>query len=309
MNTSRHYFEQLFETAELEALIQNCVKHMGLRFELGSVVFVCDQPEQAYKLIEKHWKKLTRQIQEHRQKLSDAAEILEVTRSISRRQRLQFSTQSPSEDPAASCYIVTTKQLDSVPQNCYTLYHLSGKLTADVFKQLPSDALVVGRSIDLPELLPKQELANQISAELSNITDWLQQQKIDLAALGSDIKKSTEALDKLLSDEQLCRDFNHMAEKILRLYMLAQPLKVAESPERLISNLNNLHTQAKALSPAYLSEQLLDNQSDDAFLLRDIARTTNFSLSGLKEFISEQYRLGHNHLATALERKLGFIRI
>lgn len=310
MATQPHYIEYFKSKSNPQQLVRDYTSHFAARYQLGSALFISQHPKADYKLATQQWKKLTRQLQDQRRNLVAAEQLLQTTRTISRMQRVVFTTDSPATQPDAQCYFITPDQIDSLPINCYTIYLVSDTVEAALYDRLPAESLVVSaKALKNPILKDKQLLVKELRSQTDKLVTWLYEQSIPLADLASDMQLSNEALDKLLSSNKLRSEFCLRAEIILHTHLLASPTRLEDSFERLIASLQTLDSHVRALSPVFLTDHLLDNQSDDAFLLRDIAFKGGFRFDTITDFITQQYKLGHKHLAAALEQKAGFLRI
>lgn len=311
MTKNTQYVEWKKHTGSLESDVALIMQHWQSRFELGSAQLLCTNPQATIKLVEKCWQRLTRQVQKQREAKASAKDILQITRTISRMQRVTFSSSSPDEDPDAKFYVLTEKELSSLPTHCFTLYSIADLPKLSTLKQLPADALVVpfSRQKNLEGIEKKKALEARIKTEENAVISWLGSHKIKLEGLMHDIEKSNEALDTLLGSNNLQSEFLHRAKAYLQLIRLAQPLKFDSLQQQRIQLIEQLEHQVRILSPAFLSDHILDSQSDDSFLLRDITGKKLLTLESLKAFITAQYHQGHRHLAAALEQHAGFIRL
>lgn len=311
INTTRYIEWRLSKNKSLEAQVAEVIKHWETRYELGSAILLCKNPEAALKLAEKQWRKLTRQAQKHREAKAAAEDILQITRTISRMQRVRFSAKNPSDDPDAKFYVVSNSSLHSLPSHCYTLYAADSLPDVSLLKVLPADALIVayGSKAELAGIHSKSVLEERLLTEEAEITKWLQKSAIDLNDLPRDINKANEALDTLLGSNSLQAEFLHRAKAYLHLVQLAQPVSLTTAQKERLKSLQQLEHHVRVLSPAFLSDHIVDSQSDDSFLLRELSAKKILTLESLKQFISQQYDLGRIHLAAALEQKAGFVRL
>jgi hypothetical protein len=312
MTQNVHYIQwQNGKNKTLEAKASEVMKHWQTRYELGSALLLCEDPETTLKLLEKQWRKLSRQLQSNRETKVGADDILTVTRTISRMQRVKFSTEDPEVNPDAKFYVVTPKELSILPAHCYTLYNFSKLPEVSLLKLLPADSLVVSYSEEttLAGIYEKSVLEERILTEESKLISWLEKQHIVLDDLKENIEKANEALDTLLSSNNLQSEFLHRTGGFLNLVQLAQPVLLSPAQELRLTALSQLEHHVRVLSPAFLSDHIVDSQSDDSFLLRDPETGKVLTLETLRNFITAQYQAGRNHLATALEQKAGYIRL
>ncbi len=312
MTQNVHYIQwQNGKNKTLEAKTSEVMKHWQTRYELGSALLLCEQPEATLKLIEKQWNKLSRQLQSSRQTKIGADDILAVTRTISRMQRVKFSAEDPELNPDAKFYVITANDLSTLPAHCYTLYNFSKLPEVSLLKLLPADALVVSYSekVALTGIYEKSVLEERILTEESKLTSWLEKQHIVLDDLKDSIEKANEALDTLLSSNNLQSEFLHKTSGFLNLVQLAQPVVLSPTQHLRLAALSQLEHHVRVLSPAFLSDHIVDSQNDDSFLLRDPATGKVLTLDALRNFITAQYHAGRTNLAKALEQKTGYIRL
>ncbi len=307
-----HYIQwQNSKNKTLESKVSEVMKHWQARFELGAALLLCDDPQATLKLLEKQWRKLSRQLQSNRETKVGADDILTVTRTISRMQRVKFSTDDPESNPDATFYVINSEQLSSLPAHCYTLYNFSKLPDLSLLKLLPTDSLIVsyGEKVQLAGIHEKSVLEERILTEEASLTKWLENHHIVIDELKSNIEKANEALDTLLSSSSLQSNFLHTAGVFLNLVQLAQPVTLSDVQQKRIEALRQLEHHVRVLSPAFLSDHIVDSQNDDSFLLRDPETGKVLTLESLRQFIATQYNAGRKHLAQALEQKAGFIRL
>lgn len=307
-----HYIQwQNGKNKTLEVKVSEVMKHWQTRYELGSALLLSEDPEAALKLIEKQWRKLSRQLQSSRVTKVGADDILTVTRTISRMQRVKFSTEDPELNPDAKFFIMDPKQLSTLPAHCYTLYNFSQLPEPTLLKLLPTDSLIVSYSekIQLSGIYEKSVLEEQILTEEALLTRWLEHHHIVIDELKNNIEKANEALDTLLSSSNLQSNFLHKTGAFLNLVQLAQPVTLSETQQLRLEALSQLEHHVRVLSPAFLSDHIVDSQNDDSFLLRDPETGKILTLESLRQFIAAQYSAGRINLAKALEQKTGFVRL
>lgn len=311
MKKSNIYITRLTSEKTLETKVATTAKYLQTRYELGSCVIATAQPELTYKLLVKQWQKLTRQMQQHRSTKQAAEDILSTTRTISRMQRVTFTTQQPDAAPNFTCYIVDSSALEVLPLHCFTVFALDQMISEEALTALPEDTLIVSFE-ETPanlDLLEKKSLEKRLTAQHGEITAWLGSHHIDLDQISTDIEKSNEALDTLLSSSALQTEFALKTKQYMQTYNLAQPYTLAANQEIQLQALKQLERQVRILSPAFLSDHITDSQSDEAFLLKDIASGALLTIEVITSYITEQYTVGRKNLAKALERKFGFTNI
>lgn len=298
-------------TKKLELQVAEIMQHFEKRHELGSAVILTDNPTATFKLAEKYWQRLTRQAQKHREAKSSAEDILEITRTISRMQRVTFSAKDPSLEPDAKLYVLSPDAFATLPAHCFTFYCLTALPELPVLKLLAVDALIVsfGEKTERSGVHNKTVLEERVLTEEAALAKWLSSHSIELSQLPDDIEKANEALDILLSSNNLQVDFLHRTKLYLHTVQLAQPMQLSLAQQTRLKSLQQLEHHVRVLSPAFLSDHILDSQSDDSFLLRDLSEKKLLTLDALKSFIATQYKLGRTHLASALERHAGFIQL
>src|SRR5690606_38692040 len=142
-----------------------------------------------------------------------------------------------------------------------TFYSLASLPAEPVLKQLPSECLVFAfqEKSDLRGFYPKSALEEQVQTDEATLLKWLESHSISLEALENNMEKSNEALDMLLSSNSLQTEFIAKTQLFLRTLQLAQPLKLSESQQLRLKNLQKLEQHVRVLSPAFLSDHILDN--------------------------------------------------
>jgi hypothetical protein len=294
-----------------EALIAEIMKHWELRYELGTAVLLVDDSTTMHKLAEKQWKKLTRQAQKERELQNSAEDILQITRTISRMQRVNFSSKDPSENPDAKFYVLSEADFKTLPGHCYTLYATTKLPDTSTLKLLPADSLIVAYQTEtvVADIHPKSVIEERLLSEESALIEWLAKHAIQIDVLKQDVEKANEALDTLLSSNSLQSEFLHKTKLYLHLVQLAQPVRFTEQQQEQLAGLKQLEHHVRVLSPAFLSDHIIDNQSDESFLLRDPATGKTLTHEALRSFIASEQKAGRLHLAKALEQQAGFVRI
>lgn len=309
-HTSR-YIQWQTTNFSLNSAISDAVTHWQARYELGTALLLTEDPTMTLRLAQKQWRKLTRQLQQERTKKTDAEDILSTTRTISRMQRVKFSAKDPLQNPDANFYIINPKSLNTLPTNCFTLYSFTTLPAEPVIALLAPDALVVAYKEQMPpkNLISKSVLEEHVLSVEAELLSWLEKHHIDIEIINTDIEKANEALDTILGSTALQAEFLSKTKLFLHTIQLASPLKMSSSQKERLETLEQLEKHVRVLSPAYLSDHILDSQNDDSFLLRDLSKKNILTISALRDFIANQYKLGHTHLAHALEQKVGFISI
>lgn len=292
-------------------MISEIMRHWQARYELGTAVLLAKDSSLALKQVQKQWKKLTQQLQQQREEKVSAEDILQITRTISRMQRVKFTTEDPLQNPNATFYILTDKQPNALPAHCFTLYDLQTQPEESLLSALAPEALVVsyGKKIDLKNFYEKEVLEEQVQTVESGLVSWLKSYKIDIDLLVDDLEKANEALDTLLSSSKLQNEFLTHTKEFLHTIQLASPLKLSATQQYRLKSIEQLEKHVRVLSPAFLSDHVIDSASDDSFLLRELSSQHILSIEALKKFITKQYTLGRNHLAAALEQRAGFIKL
>ena len=310
---TKHFIQwQKFKNRSVDDQLSEIIKHWESRYELGTAMLICDDPKVAAKYISKQWRKLTQQAQKVRETKNSAEDILRITRTISRMQRVKFSVSSPDVNQHANFYVTTHESMKVFPTNCYTLYVLGPVLKTIDFMKLAPGALVVAyqEKVDnLAGMLPKSILGEQLQVEEESLVSWLKEKDINLDALEDDMDQTNEALDMLLSQSRLQEEFLYKTKYYLFSLNIAQPITLDSAQQRRLRSLLQLEHHIKILSPTYVSDRLLDSSSEDSFLLRDILNIKAISESADKEVAAKQRLKGRNNLAGAIERKSGFITL
>ena len=312
MTQNVHYIEwEKGNNKTLEASITNVMKHWQTRYELGTAILLTEDTALAKKLAEKQWRKLSRQLQVKREASSNAQELLTATRTISRMQRVKFSNFDPMDDPDAKFYVISLTQLQSLPLHCFTLYCLTQLPDNKVIKLLPSESLIVayGQEHERQGLYSKSVLVEKILTQEAAVIKWLVENHIEIDLLSTELEKANEALDTLLSSSVLQTEFLRNAELYLRLVQLAQPIALTEERQQRLAAVQQLEHHVRVLSPAFLSDHIVDTKNDDSFLLRDPQTGKTLTLQTLRSFIQTQKNAGRTHLALALEQNIGYVRL
>lgn len=293
--------------------IADAVRHWEERFELGSAVLICEDPHEALKIVKKQWRKLCIHAQKERNQQLNAESMLTWTRKVSRMQRVRFSSKNPEADAGAIFYVVSFETLKSLPANCFTVYMLTRSFEKSFIEKLPSDALIVTTHKEVANvsgLLAKSVLEEKIQTKQADLFHWLKSKKIDIELLvDGDMEQTNEVLDDLLTIMSLQEEFLLRVKIFFRELQLAQPIQLSEAQEQAFRTIQSLEHHVKILTPAYISDHIIDSSREDAFLLRDIFTGENVSAEMMQEIIEKHHREGNENLAKALERTTGFIRI
>jgi hypothetical protein len=313
MNNTKRYIEIILNSSKApKEQAVSIIKHWQNRYELGTAVILCKDPEAVLKTIKKQWNKQARQLQSTRETTHHANEILEITKTISRMQRIKFSTELPERNPEANFYVLDAKNVTSLPAKCYTLYAPEGLPEKELLNKLAPEALVVayGPVKDVPaNLYAKLSVEQEAKNSEKDLVDWLKTHKIDITRLDEDMENCNDALDTILSSSRLCSEFIHKTQTLSHTINLAQPFKLSSSQLQNLKSIERLEQYVKLLSPVHNSKQVATDHSEDSFLLRDLTTIKLLTLESLKQFVVEQYRVGRNNLAKALEQETGYINI
>lgn len=296
------------QSNSLDAKVAEIMQHWQSRYELGKAVLLTDSPITTLKYVQRQWQKLTRQLQKERETKESAEDILSITRTISRMQRVKFTIAAPDVEEDANFYILKP-DTTLIPAHCYTLYS-PGKVNQDLLTNLISGSLSVLYQTRQPiaGLQPKKVLEERVKEAESALINWLAHIEVDLNDI-VELEKTNEALDTILSSNNLQAEFLHKTKLYVDTLQLAQPITLSAAEASRLKTLKSLEHQVRILSPSYLSDHILDSQSDDSFLLRDIAAGKLTNLEAIKSFIAAQRGYGRLNLAAALELKAGFTRI
>lgn len=292
----------------LEAITADAMRHYQHRYELGVGVLLVSDPKSAIKQIEKQWRKLTRQHQQKRQTKANAEDILTTTRTISRMQRVTFTTESPATNPDASFYVLP-ETAEVLPVRCSTIY-TAHAITDNQIAILPSETLVVayGKKKAIPELLPKSELESIWRDSQTALLQWLSAHHIRLNDIQNDMEHANAALDNILSSSRIQNEFLHLTAQYTSAVSHAKPYTEQPADAAIYHAITHLEKQVKALTTGFLSDHIIDSASDDSFLLRDNAGKPLYAFESLTAFIKMQYQKGHVHLAKALEHASGVVQ-
>ena len=312
MRTQEHYVQWQHNVSNsFDEKIVEIMKHWQSRYELGATVLLTDSPSLTLKAVSKQWRKLTRQAQKVRETKQTAEDILGITRTISRMQRVKFTSKSPEQNSSATFYVLKPDDVTTLPSPCFTLYSVGETISPHLLEKLTPDALVVlyqSRQPELAHLKNKSVLEDRVTSEESELTSWLHHHKINLEELGSNMEAANEALDTLLGSTNLQTEFLHKTKLFFHTLQLAQPLKLSSDQLERLHTLERLEKHLRLLVPSFLTDHIADTSSD-SFLLRDFSSGNVMTLQNLRAYISKQYELNNKNLALALEHKAGFIRI
>lgn len=238
--------------------------------------------------------------------MRSAEELLNATRSISRMQRVKFTNKSPSEEPDATFYILKPDTTE-LPTHCYTLYSFAEETREELVGLLPEDATVMPFKKFESELLKaKSTLSDRVDIDEKELDTWLRAHEIIIEELENDMAKTNEALDTLLSSNRLQDEFLHKTGVYLKTIELAQPYILGAEQAQRLAVIKSLEKHVRVLNPSYLSDHIVDSSSDDAYLLRDSSGRPIFSLQDIREYYAAQYTQDYVHLASAIERQLGY---
>lgn len=307
------YFELRKPAARgTDSIIADAMRHLNTRQHLGKAVVICDQPAVVLSAARKQWLKLSRSLQKQRSSTLNADKILKYTHTITRMQRMHFTTKDPLEQPNGEVYFLTPGQLATMPVHCWSIYVLGplpDKAGRAMLRQLPSEALVIDyRGSSMWTRLgsqPKRVLEARVAGQWRQVQQYLLGHQIDITRLIvngiHDAEAMDDALDTLLGGHS--HKFLQVANEFQRALELARPLRLKKDVRSSYDSLALLAHRVQALSPGAFSQHFLETYNeDDTFFLYDGARTRKHLIGS--ETLSQAYhrhtKAGRHHLAHSL---------
>lgn len=307
------YFELRKPAARgTDSIIADTMRHLNTRQHLGKTVVVCDQPAVTLSAARKQWLKLSRSLQKQRSSTLNADKIIKYTHTITRMQRMLFTTKNPLEQPDGEVYFLQPDELALMPVHCWSLYIMASIRDKDarlLLRELPAEALIIDyRGSKMWQRLglePKKALEARVTGQWRQVQQYLLGHDIDVTKLIVDgihnAGAMDDALDTLLGGHS--HKFLQVANEFQRALELARPLRLKKEVRSAYDSLSLLAHRVQALSPGAFSQHFLETYNeDDTFFLYDAARTRKHLTGG--ETLSEAYarhtKAGRHNLAKSL---------
>jgi len=296
-----------------ESVIADAMRHLNTRQYLGKAVVVCEQPAIALSTARKQWLKLSRALQRQRSSTLNADKILKYTHTITRMQRMHFTTKTPLERPDGEVYFLRPEELTTMPAHCWTVYvlcPLKPRLISQSLEQLPVETLIVdymqSDAWSALNLAPKRLLEARAKSQWQQADRFLKDYDIDVRKLIvngiHDPEAMDDALDNILGGHS--HDFLQVANEFQRALELARPLRLKKDIRYTYDSLILLAHRVQALRPDAYSHHFLESYNeDDTFFLYDAARTRKHLIGAetLREAYDRHTKAGRHHLARSLQ--------
>jgi hypothetical protein len=283
------------------------MRHLQARQHLGKAIVVCDNPQAMLAVANKQWLKLARTLQRRRGFTANAVEILKYTYTITQMQHMTLVAELPDDAPEAVGYLLTPKQLRSLPGNSLSVYittKIDDITLGRLMRELPNSALVVDYTgqIDPGDfgLRTKAELEARAAASWQTVVAFLAKYQIHMQQLTPTPRSPLptdavdDALDALIAVD---REFLEVATLFQRSLDLARPLQGISKQQRdQYEAFVMLAHRLQALSRGGFSPQFLRTYGDDAFFMHDVFGTSE----PLAETVARHRAAGRVRLAKAL---------
>jgi len=306
---TKAYFERRVSAARgTDSLAADIMRHMHARQHLGKVVIICDHPIVMLSACRKQWLKLSRTVQKQRAATLNADKILKYTHTITRMQRMHFTSKPSLQNPDADVFCLAPDQLNTIPPHCLSIYlttTLTSEQTAQLIQQLTLETLIVDYRHETVwesfSLKPKSILEAEVTTQWLVVQDFFAKRGITLNALNNgqlpDIDAMDDALDLLLD---VSNKFLEIANSFHRALELARPLKIARTLRLQYDTLALLAHRVQALTPNAFTQRFLETYNeDDTFFLYDIGRS-RINGESLQETITRHRKAKRLRLANAL---------
>jgi len=306
---TKAYFERRVSSARgTDSLAADIMRHMHARQHLGKVVIVSDNPVIMLSACRKQWLKLSRTIQKQRATTLNADKILKYTHTITRMQRMEFTSKPPIETPECDVFCIPPNQLDTIPPHCLSIYvttNLSAGQVGLLVKHLLREALVIDYIHEARweafKLEPKSVLEADVDVKWVVARDFCTKRGVKLSDLANDqlpdVDTMDDALDMLLD---VSNKFLEIADNFHRSLELARPLKIARTVRLEYDCLALLAHRVQALTPNAFTQRFLETYNeDDTFFLYDIGKNRGKGES-LEQTILRHRKAKRFRLANAL---------
>lgn len=303
------YFEQRVSAARGTASqAADLMRHLHTRQYLGRAVIICDQPIAMLSAVRKQWLKLSRNVQYRRSETLNVDKILKYTHTITRMQRMNFTSKNALDWPNADVYCLRPEDAEALPDDCFSVYvtiPLASETAEIIACQLPEGSLVVdygdADNWQKLHLLPKSAIEQSVISHWHTVEEFLRKQHINPSSLFNgnlhNVQEMDDALDTLLGAS---KTFMPLADEFHHTLALARPLRI-NKPERMkYDALSLLAHRVQALSPGEYTQRFLESYNeDDGMFLYDSDRNNHYSLSQL-EYLAQYHKLaGRQHIAQA----------
>ncbi len=296
-----------------ESIAADVMRHLNTRQHLGKAVVVCEQPAVILSTSRKQWLRLSRSLQKQRSSTLNADKILKYTHTITRMQRMLFTTKNPLERPEGDVFFLSPDEAEVLAANCWTAYFLSTvdpKTILSMMTQLPDQALAVDymQSPVWQELgfVEKRQLEKQVDKTWLAADLFLKKYGIDVTRLiikgYLDTEAMDDALDIILGGHG--HEFLEIANDFQRALELARPLRLKESTRYAYDSLVLLAHRVQALRPGAYSQQFLELYNEnDTFFLYDTGRARKHHVGSetLEQVYARHAAAGRINLATHIQ--------
>lgn len=303
------YFEQRISAARGTASqAADLMRHLHTRQYVGRAVVVCEQPIAMLSALRKQWLKLSRTLQYRRSETLNVDKILKYTHTITRMQRMNFTSKSAHDWSTADIYCLRPQDALVLPDDCYTVYvttRPTSELPASLYLQIADGGLIVdydhSTTWHAQHCLPKTILEREVDKKWQNIEAFFIKHHIDSNELFTgnthNIPQMDDALDTLLAAS---KTFMPLADAFHHTLTLARPLKIAKDVRMKYDALSLLAHRVQALSPGEYSQRFLETYNeDDGMFLYDSQSATNLTPEQLEDTIAYHKKAGRIHIAQA----------
>lgn len=291
-------------------------RHLHTRQYLGRTVVICEQPIAMLSAIRKQWLRLSRSIQYQRSATLNVDKLLKYTHTITRMQRMQFTTKSPSDLLDADVYCLRPDDVQYLPDECYTLYitvKIKRKQAEHIAHQLPEGALVIDYTkTDFWShmgLLPKSAIEQAVTDSWKEVENFLERYKISPDMLFNvdtpDVEAMDDALDTLLG---VSKSFMALADNFHQTLALARPMQIGKTKRMKYDSLALLAHRVQALSPGEYTQRFLETYNeDDGQYFRD-STPPEILIAQFIEIRDQELQHGHLNIAHAYSEKIRMIQ-
>lgn len=308
---TKAYFERRVSAARgTDSLAADIMRHLHARQHLGKVVIVCDQPIVMLSACRKQWLKLSRTVQRQRAATLNADKILKYTHTITRMQRMHFTSKLALDNPDADVYCLSPDQISTMPPRCLSVYvttALPSTIAESLTEHISVDTLIIDYDHQTPweelGLESKTALEKRVAAEWKQVHAFFVSRGIDPNSLNNgqiqNVDAMDDALDTLLGVNykflEVANSFHHALE-------LARPLRINKNTRLQYDSLALLAHRVQALSPSAFTQRFLETYNeDDTFFLYDKSRH-RYSASGesLADIVARHRQAKRFTLANAI---------
>ncbi len=306
---TKAYFERRVSSARgTDSLAADIMRHMHARQHLGKVVIICDHPIVMLSACRKQWLKLSRTVQKQRAGTLNADKILKYTHTITRMQRMSFTSKPTMSVPDADVFCISPDHINTIPPHTLSIYlttDLDTKQTTLLVNHLLPEALVIDYRHEAPweefKLKPKSVLEAQVKVQWAIVQEFFTKRGVVLDTLTQDDVPNIDCMDNaldLLLDAS--NKFLEIANNFHRALELARPLKIARPVRVEYDSLALLAHRVQALTPTAFTQRFLETYNeDDTFFLYDIGKN-RYKGESLEETIMRHRKAKRFRLANAL---------